>query len=253
MNEDQKIQYRCQLIISTPVPFISTKDGGSMLAPVTMQWHRARMQLTIPFGYNATELTCDGYEVGVARNKIVEKCRETKADWLLFLDYDVLPPANGFKQLMYRTVTHPECEIFAGVYCIKEHPTVPIIYKNWGEGPCWDWTVGDVLAPVVGVPMGFTLIKLSLFDRLTNTKEKPWFKTHDLSNGNPLDPAANTGIEVRGAVTEDLWFCKRAVEEAGAKILVDTKVQCGHISHSNGEIFTLPEDCPPVIRAGIKL
>jgi hypothetical protein len=248
---DSKVQNRCQLIISTPVPIILTKDGGSMVAPVTMAWHRARMAMNVPYGYNAAELRCDGLEVGVARTKIVEECRKSNADWLLFIDYDVLMPPNGFKQLMYRTVTNPECDIFAGVYCVKEHPTIPIIYKNWGEGPCWDWAVGDVITPVVGVPMGFTLLRLSLFDRLPNTPEKPWFKTHDLADSNPLDDSAK-GLDVRGTVTEDLWFCKRAVEEAGCKILVDTRVQCGHINNSTGEIFTLPEDCPPVKRAGIK-
>lgn len=252
MIDKSKIQHRCQLVVCTPCPIIPVPGGGSMLAMVTMFWHRARMQLSIPYGYNAAELRCDGFEIGVARTQSVEKARENGADWLLFIDYDVLPPAWGFKQLMYRTTTHPECDIFAGVYCVKEHPTIPIIYRTWGEGACWDWTVGDVLTPVVGVPMGFTLLRLSLFDRLTNTKEMPWFKTQDLTDGNPLDPSTE-GFDLRGTITEDLWFCKRAVEEAGCKILVDTKVQCGHIDHRTGEIFTLPEDCPPVKRAGIKL
>jgi len=245
------IQHRCQLVICTPVPVVPDGRGGSRLAMVTSQFHRARMMLNIPYGYNAAELRCDGFEVGQARTQVVERCRESGADWLLFIDYDVIVPPYAFKQLMYRTVTHPNYDVFAGVYCVKEHPTIPIIYKEWGVGPCWDWTIGDVIAPVVGVPMGCTLLRLSLFDRLPNTPEKPWFKTHDLSDGNPLDDSTE-GVDVRGTVTEDLWFCKRAVEEAGCKLLVDTRVQCGHIDHATGELFTLPEDCPPVKRAGIK-
>lgn len=246
------IQHKCQLVISTPCPVIPNGEGGSKLAPVTMQWHRARMRLNVPYGYNAAELACDGFEIGEARTKVVGRCREVGADWLLFIDYDVLMPPMGFKQLMYRTVTHPDYDIFAGVYCVKEDPTIPIIYRVWGEGPCWDWKIGDVLAPVVGVPMGFTLLRLSLFDRLPNTPEKPWFKTHDLSQGNPLDNTTD-GMDIRGTVTEDLWFCKRAVEEAGCKILVDTAVQCGHINNATGRIYSLPEDCPPVLRSGISL
>lgn len=252
MSETINVQHKCKLIVSTPCPVIPNKVGGTMLAPVTMQWHRARMAMSIPFGYNASEIKCDGYEVGEARNRVVETAKNAGAEWLLFIDYDVLIPPNGFKQLMYRTVTHPEYDVYAGVYCIKEHPTIPIIYKKWGEGPCWDWKLGDVIAPVAGVPMGFTLLRLSLFDRLTNTPEKPWFKTHDLSGGDPFSDNLKD-VELRGVITEDLWFCKRAVEEAGAKILVDTAVQCGHIDHSTGEVFVLPEDSPPVVRAGIKL
>jgi len=128
---------------------------------ITPQFMRARMMLNIPYGYNAAELRCDGFEVGDARTKVVERCRETGADWLFFIDYDVIVPPYAFKQLMYRTVTHPDYDVFAGVYCVKEHPAIPIIYRRWGEGPCWDWTVGDVIAPVVGVPMGCTLLRLS--------------------------------------------------------------------------------------------
>ncbi len=247
----QAVQHKCQLVISTPCPVVPNGAGGVKLDAITMHWHRHRMALNVPYGYNAAELACDGFEVGDARNRVVERCRQTGADWLLFIDYDVLVPPFAFKQLMYRTVTHPEYDVFAGVYCVKEHPTIPIIYRHWGEGPCWDWTIGDVLENVVGVPMGCTLLRLSLFDRLPNTPEKPWFKTHDLSDGNPLDDSTE-GLDVRGTVTEDLWFCKRAVEEAGCKILVDTRVICGHINTATGEIFNLPEDCPPVKRAGIK-
>lgn len=246
------VQHKCQLVICTPCPIIPNGHGGTRLAPVTMQWHRARQKLQIPYGYNAAEITIDGFEVGEARTKVVEEARKVGADWLFFIDYDVLLPPGAFKQLMYRTATHPDHDVFAGVYTTKEHPSIPIIYRRWGEGPCWDWTLGDVLTPVVGVPMGCTLLRLSLFDRLTNTPERPWFKTCDLSEGNPLDGSTVAG-EVQGTVTEDLWFCKRAVEEANAKILVDTRVICGHISHATGEVFTLPEDCPPVKRAGVKL
>lgn len=245
------VQHKCKLVVCTPCPVIPNGCGGSKLAPVTMQWHRHRMNLQIPYGYNAAELACDGFEVGNARTKVVGKCREVGAEFLFFIDYDVLVPPNAFKQLMYRaTATHPSYDIFSGVYCAKERPTIPIIYKGWGNGPFWDWTVGDVLDDgIVGVPMGCCLLRLSLFDRLTNTPEKPWFKTQDLQEGNPLDPHDLT--DLRGTVTEDLWFCRRAVDEAGCKILVDTSVQCGHISHGTGEVFVLPEDCPPVKRAGI--
>jgi hypothetical protein len=214
---------------------------------VTTEWHRARKALSIPFGYNASELCADGFEVGEARTMAVEKARASGAEWIFFNDYDTLIPPNALKQLMYRAATHPEYDVYAGVYCVKEHPAIPIIYKNWGEGPCWDWTIGDVIPDVVGVPMGCTLLRLSSFDRLTNTPEMPWFKTCDLSNGNPLD-SENNYAAVQGTITEDLWFCKRAVEEAKFRLLVDTGIQCGHISHSTGEIFALPPDSPPVKR-----
>lgn len=247
----QGIQHRCQLVICTPVPVVQG-PAGPRLSMITMEWHRARASLQIPFGYNAMELACDGYEIGEARTSAVQKARESGADWIFFIDYDTLLPPYAFKQLMYRaTATHTQFDVFSGVYCVKEHPSIPIIYRRWGEGPCWDWTIGDVLEDVVGVPMGCCLLRLAAFDRLENTPEKPWFKTVDLTNGNPLDPSMDN-LQMAGAITEDLWFSKRAVEEAGMRMLVDTAIQCGHISHQTGETFCLPEDSPPVVRAGIK-
>lgn len=242
-------QRNCQLVISTPICIVPNGIGGTRLEHLSPQWHRARQKLQIPYGYNAAEVAVDGYEVGEARNLVVQKAIEAGAEFVFFIDSDVLVPPNAFKQLMYRLkVTHPEYDIAAGVYCVKEHPTIPIIYRQWGEGPWWDWKLGDVIAPVVGVPMGCTLLRLKYFERMP--KDLPWFKTHDLSDGNPLDNSTD-GLEVCGTVTEDLWHCKLAVERAGVKILVDGSVICGHQNRDTGEIFNLPPDCPPVVRAGI--
>jgi len=237
-------QGQVKLCISTPCPIIPSA-GGTRLAPITMEWHRARMRLTSPFGYNTAEIGMDGYEVGEARSKVVSHAREIGAEFLFFLDYDVLPPSNAIKQLVYRlTATHTHCDVAAGVYCVKEDPAVPIIFKGWNCGPFWDWKVGDVLDEgITGVPMGCTLLRLSLFDRLPQTEEKPWFKTVCLDDE----------IGPHGTMTEDVWFCKRATEETGAKIVVDTSVLCGHIDNKTGAIYQLPEDSPPIVRSGLKL
>jgi len=240
----QSVQNPLKLFTCSPMRIIPNGAGGTRVESLTVEWHRAIAGMHMPFGWNGAEIRLDGYEVGEARCLAVQSARQQGGDFLLFIDNDVLVPPFAFRQLLYRaTATHPDVDIFAGVYCDKSQPPFPIIFKEWNSGPYWDWTIGDVIEDVKAVPMGCTLLRLSLFDRLKQTEEKPWFKTvrhEDMPTS-------------LGTMTEDIYFCKRAVEEAGCKILVDTKVICGHISNSSGELFVLPEDCPPVKRAGIKL
>lgn len=232
----------------TPIPYVNG-PSGPRLAPVTTQWHRAVSNLVMPTNFNKVNVQTDGMEVGDARNKAAQLVLDAKPrpKYLLFIDYDVLPMHDAVTKLLYRAQTNPDFDIFAGVYCSKTDTPEPLIYNNWGEGPYWDWAVGDILGlnpdnPIVGVHMGMTLIRASLFERLESTEDKPWFLTQNRAEFN------STGLQfVHG--TEDLYFCKRAVEEVGAKILVDTSVLCGHIDNSTGRIYGLPDDSPPVKRA----
>lgn len=208
---------------------------------VTTEWHRARQRLTSPFGYGIVEIGADGMEIGEARNLAVETARANGCEWLFFLDYDVLTAPNCWKQLLYRTATHPDYDVYSGIYCVKEVPSIPLIYHGWARGPFWDWNFGEVITEgVCGVGMGCALLRLSAFDRL----EKPWFKTDCLDD----DEGPH------GTTTEDMYFCDKLIK-AGGKILVDCSPSCiaGHIDHSTGQIYALPEDCPPVVRAGLKL
>ena len=236
---------RTQVGICTPIPFCVGPRGDAIPENVTVEWHRRRMAIATPTNTNTYEITIDGHEVGDARNKAVEFAlsRPSRAGFIFFLDYDVLPMHDCLTKLLYRAAHFPDHDIFAGVYCCKTHPAEPLIYAGDGHGPFWDWTIGDLLTTeqhgITGTHMGLTLIRLSLFERLSHTEEMPWFKT-----------TGSTEITGDGLInrygTEDLWFCKRAIEEAGAKILVDTSVLAGHVNNKSGEIFGLPEDCKPV-------
>lgn len=100
--------------------------------------------------------------------------------------------------------------VYAGFYCAKIHPAPPLIYKAWSDGVFWDFTPGELIEELVGVGMGCTAIRTSLFLRLSSTEETPWFKTHYVKA---------SGENGGGRMTEDLWFCRRAVTEAEAKIV----------------------------------
>ena len=229
----------------TPIPLVNGPNGPR-LSMVTTEWHRKVSNLVMPTNFNKVTVQTDGMEVGDARNKAAQLVLDAnpRPKYLFFLDYDVLPAHDAIQKLLYRAQTNPDHDIFAGVYCSKVDLSEPLIYKSWGEGPYWDWTVGDLLSEgVVGVHMGCTLIRTSLFERLESSEEKPWFLTQNRAEFN------HTGLQfVHG--TEDLYFCKRVCDEIGPnRIFVDTSVLCGHIDHATGRIFGLPKDSPPVKRA----
>jgi len=237
-------QVQIGLAFCTPIPF-TPGPRGPRLAAVTTQWHRARMALVTPTNFNSFVIHADGMEVGEARNLAAQTvlAHQPRPEFLFFLDYDVLPQYDALTKLLMRARHFPGHDIFAGVYCSKSSPPEPLIYKGDGAGPFWDWTIGDLLTEgITGVHMGLTLIRTSLLARMEQGEERPLFRTIDEQI---VDEA---GLHTRRG-TEDLYFCRRAIEEAGARILVDTSVLAGHINNQTGEIFGLPRDSRPVLGA----
>jgi len=222
----------------------STIRGVKRLAPITPEWHRARSALLPPVGNNIAEIYVDGMTVAEARNTAAKEAVDAKMKYLFFLDYDTIPPADALCRLVYHLENHPEYDIAAGLYCTKSNPPWPLLWREWGNGVSWDFTFGEVLLEkVVGVPMGCTVLRVSLFERMSHSEENPWFKT--VVGPRVLD----SGAKVPEAGTEDLWFCQRLEKELHGKILMDTGVYCEHINHANGLRYGLPDDCLPRRRA----
>lgn len=234
------------IAICTPIPGINNRNNpeGGRLAPITVEWHRSRLEIQLPSNTAAGEIFVDGYPVDEARNEAVRECLESPREpsFLFFWDYDVLIPPRGLIRLLYQMRQHPDCEIVSGVYCMKNEPSEPLIYKEFGDGAFWDWRVGDILIDgIQSIGMGCALINVTLLRRLHRLDPtKPLFKTGACQLG-PLPVEHNR-------TSEDLYFCQRAIREAGAKILVDTGLQCGHIDNETGRVYSLPEDSLPMQR-----
>jgi cellulose synthase/poly-beta-1,6-N-acetylglucosamine synthase-like glycosyltransferase len=203
--------------------------------------------LMMPMGYNVGEIRVDGQEVGVARNAAAAEAIKRGFKYLMFIDSDTLVPANGLRLLTYHLDNNPDYDIAAGLYTNKGNPPVPLIWDRWGEGVFWDWTLGDVLKNnIVACGTGCMLIRVSLFERLEHSDDNPWFLT-DI--GTTCDDG---GQQFQYLISDDIHFCRRAVQEAGAKILVDTTVYCSHID-SDGVQWQLRDDSLPVKRLAEKL
>ena len=203
------------IAICTPMPVVKKKDAPNGLQHITVEWHRHRQSLGFPTNIQFYEIPADGMEIGDARNHAAKVAMEHNAEFLFFIDSDVLIQWDGLQKLLMRARHYPDHDIFTGIYCTKGLSQEPLIYKVDGEGPCWDWTVGDLVFDLASCGMGCCLIRMSLFEKLEFDEDtKPWFFTPNDRKQTPTGFETNRG-------TEDIFFCRRARNEADAKIMAD--------------------------------
>jgi len=130
-----------------------------------------------------------------AREQAAKHFLESDCDYLLFLDSDMVPPAD----MLIKLINHDKPIVSALAF--RRVPNYePCIFKD--DKFYLDYPKG--LIEVAGVGMACTLIKREVLENMP----QPWF--FPTNNG------------------EDLSFCKRATD-AGYKIYCDTELICGHV------------------------
>lgn len=131
-----------------------------------------------------------------AREQAAKYFLESDCDYMLFLDSDMVPPAD----MLIKLIQHDKPIVSALAF--RRVPSYePCIFKGDMEFYL-DYPKG--LIEVTGVGMACTLIKREVFEKVP----QPWFTPT--------------------ALGEDLSFCKRATD-AGYKIFCDTNMICGHV------------------------
>lgn len=177
--------------------------------------------LAFPPNNGVVKWLAQGMEVGDAYSTAIEQilAHPELKDWeyILCLEQDNAPPADGVVKLIEQMEQHPELSVIGGLYFTK------------GEGGCAQiW--GDVSDPTpnfrpqppdpngglvecCGTGQGFTLYRLKMFkdERL----HKPWFETLDGKDG-------------KGMSTQDLRFAGDA-RKYGYRFAIDCSVKVGHL------------------------
>jgi len=141
------------------------------------------------------------------RNMTAKIAIQANADYVLFMDDDVIvPPNHGLQQLL-----DCEADIAAGRVCVRGWPFDYMVFNKSEEDV--DGLYIQSKLPDSGihscdaVGFSFALIKVSLLKRMT----EPWFIT-----------GTNH--------TEDIYFCKRARSlDQNISIKVNCDCNCGHI------------------------
>jgi hypothetical protein len=174
--------------------------------------------LIFPPNQAAHRMAAMGMEVGEAfSNSIAEIIAHPDIgnwEFLLTIEHDNCPPADGIVKLIKRMEDHPEFACIGGLYWTKGHGGVPQI---WGDpkDPIINFRPqppdpNGGLVECVGTGMGFNLWRLAMFkdERL----RRPWFKT-------------SAGAE--GVGTQDLYFWADA-RKYGYRCAIDCGVKVGH-------------------------
>jgi hypothetical protein len=159
--------------------------------------------------YNSRRVSIDRF-----RNQAAAFALRYECDYLMFLDDDVLVPAN-----IYQTLKSHDKDVVTPLVYIRSYPYKPMMFKGIidGEGAYGlttydDWelkiTAENSLLEVAAVGFSCCLIKCSVLRKIPPA----WFVT-----------GTNH--------TEDVYFCIKARKalENQISIFVDTKTYAGHL------------------------
>lgn len=174
--------------------------------------------LMFPPNQGCWRMAAIGMEVGDAYTSAIETILShpelSQWEYILTIEHDNMPPADGALELIKRLDEHPEFACIGGLYWTKGEGGVPQIWgdakdpitnyrpqppdPNGGLVECW------------GTGMGFNMWRLAMFKdaRL----RRPWFKT----------VADKTGLG-----TQDLYFWADA-HKYGYRCAIDCSVTVGH-------------------------
>jgi hypothetical protein len=156
--------------------------------------------------------------IAIARNNGIAMARELGADYLFYLDSDMVFP----RRTLHRLLAH-EQDVVGALYT-KRIPPYPLLGAAVGRQPS-DAPPG--LIEMARIPTGCLLIKMTVFERLT----QPYFRFET--------------DEASGSVTgEDYVFCDR-VRQAGLRLWADIALSM-EIGHIGQQIHRLPDHLPAI-------
>lgn len=177
----------------------------------------AMRAVIFPPNQAAHVMGAEGMEVGEAYSNAIANVLShpelSKWEFLLTMEHDNLPPADGLLKLIKRMEDHPEFAAISGLYFTKGPDGAPQIWGDPNDTLNFRPQVprpGE-LQECCGIGMGFALWRLSMFkdERL----RKPWFKTQ-----------ADAG----GVGTQDLYAWSD-LRKYGYRCAVDCDVLVGHL------------------------
>jgi len=173
--------------------------------------------LAFPPNNGVVRMLALGQEVGEAYSNAIEQILSnpdlSQWEYVLCIEHDNLPPADGVIKLVEDMEQHPEFAGIGGLYFTKGPGGAPQI---WGDPkdplPNFRPQLPDPnggLVECCGLGQGFTLFRLAMFK--DPKLRKPWFVTQ----------------KKEGVSTQDLYFASDA-RKHGYRFAVDCSIRVGH-------------------------
>ncbi len=175
--------------------------------------------LFFPPNQKVVKMFAVGMEVGAAYSDCIQMIVDhpdlSQYKYLITLEHDNIPPADGIVRLLQQLENHPEYACIGGLYWTKGEGGVAQCWGSPNEHPLNFRPQNPIpgqLLEVCGTGMGFNIWRLSMFKdaRL----RKPWFKT--------------TASVTEGMQTQDLYFWQDA-RKHGFRCAIDCAITVGHL------------------------
>lgn len=159
-----------------------------------------------------------GSLVDVARNRLIATAIEEKADYILWIDSDMVFEPDVLEKLM-KDIQEHDCDVVSSICFVKQAPFRPVIYSKIRLGAGTDENIAeeyldypkDSLFEVDACGFGCVLMKTSVAETM-------------------LGAAYPCFSRIKG-FGEDISFCVRA-KQLGFKIYCDSRVKVGHITRA---------------------
>lgn len=153
-----------------------------------------------------------------ARNKLAGYAIDIEADYVLWLDSDMVFQPNTLERMMAVLDEHPEIDVLSGLYFRRGHPFTPVAFDKLEINEKGDCEFEDMqsvpegLSEIAGCGFGCVLMRTECLFDIAGKYGAVWFT-----------PMGNVG--------EDCAFCIRAREE-GYKIYMDPSIELGHMAYA---------------------
>ena len=136
---------------------------------VSTYFLQARLSQQFPLVSSAFDKIVLNKPIADARNEIVEFALSQGANYIYWLDDDVIAPPDAFLKLF-----NQHKDIINGVYWSKSNPPMPLLFRGHLDGPYYDWHKGDLIE-IDAAGSGLTLVKTDVYRRNTNRSRKRLF------------------------------------------------------------------------------
>ena len=152
-----------------------------------------------------------------SREKIVQFAEKENADWILFVDSDMILPSDVLLKFVNSRLDEKELDFVGGMCFKRTQPFQPCFYTKARINP-------ETKKPILETPINFPESGMLEVEGMgmacTFIRKNAWKKIKQ-KHENMFFPYPGIG--------EDLSFCTRARME-GIKMYVDLSVNVGHIS-----------------------
>lgn len=167
-----------------------------------------------------------------ARNRMTQRAMEVGSTYIFYWDDDVILHPHTLYTMHNILDRNPDIGLVSGVYCTREDPTEPFIYKEQGQGAYWNFSIDPEDPPedIHGCGGGCIMARLEDVKKMTQpywTDEQIVLKDHVSTWGH------------------DIRFVKQFREQTGKRTVVQGHLLCGHVDVEKQKVYELPKDSPP--------